>query len=221
MKPIKIGMRFGYLKVVDAREQGKKRSSWLCRCDCGTLKVLGTHQLLGNKTRRPDRSCGCREHTWGGTITSKKKQRIYNIWYEMNKRCHNPDADNYERYGGVGITVCDEWRSDFNSFLEWALANGYKKDLTIDRIDSKKPYSPENCRWADYFVQTQNRGLLKNNKTGVNGVTYSEKQRCYRAYITRDKITKRLGSFKTLEEAKQARLNAEEHYKKYGTIKNL
>lgn len=216
---VKVGMKFGELTVIDAREQGKKRESWLCECSCGNKKVLGRTRLLGTKNRRPDKSCGCKEHSWGGKITNKKKQRIYNTWYEMNKRCYNPNADNYERYGGSGVTVCDEWREDFSAFLKWALANGYDDGLTIDRVDNKKPYTPDNCRWTSYFTQMQNRGLLRNNTTGINGVTFSNGK--YRAYITRNKIHKNLGSYDTLTEAESARKNAEEHYKKYGTIENL
>jgi hypothetical protein len=77
-----------------------------------------------------------------------KHSRIYHAWYQMIKRCYNPKNDNYNRYGGKGITVCKEWIDSFQSFLNWALSNGYSDKLTIDRVESDKPYEPSNCRWS-------------------------------------------------------------------------
>ena len=75
----------------------------------------------------------------------------------MKKRCYNPHDARYDRYGGRGITVCDEWRNDFKAFYKWALENGYADNLTIDRIDNNKGYFPDNCRWADAETQCRNR----------------------------------------------------------------
>lgn len=218
---LKIGERFGELEIIDIRESGRWRKSYLCKCSCGNTKVIGHSLLSPSGKQRPVLSCGCKEHNWGGVIKTESDKRIYNIWYEMNKRCYNPRADNYERYGGAGVTVCDEWKNSFAPFVEWSLANGYEDGLTIDRIDSGKPYSPDNCRWVDYYTQTQNRGLMGNNKTGVNGVSFNKKTKKYFAYITRNKISKNLGSFETLEEAAEAREKADVYFEKHGTIKGL
>lgn len=75
----------------------------------------------------------------------------------MKSRCYNQKASRYERYGGRGITICKEWKEDFGVFKEWALANGYADNLTIDRIDNDKGYEPGNCRWATDEIQRTNR----------------------------------------------------------------
>lgn len=73
--------------------------------------------------------------------------RIYKTWGNMKQRCYNPNDSKYGSYGGKGITVCDEWLHDFQAFYDWAMANGYTEELTIDRKDAKMGYSPDNCRW--------------------------------------------------------------------------
>jgi hypothetical protein len=216
---VKVGERYGHLEVIKLNNKHPRGNSWLCRCDCGKEIILGTVHLLGSKTRRPNRSCGCAKDTYNGQTLKYKK--LYKTWHNLINRCYNPNADYYEYYGGKGIGVEEEWRNSFENFLQWSLENGYKEHLTIDRIDPNKDYGPSNCRWSDNFVQAQNRSVLRNNKTGVTGVCYDEKQGFYRAYISRKKVRKFLGCFKTLEEAVEARMKAEEHYKKYGTIEDL
>ena len=81
----------------------------------------------------------------------------------MYKRCYNPKSVRYSRYGGRGITICDEWFNSRITFFEWALNNGYDNSLTIDRIDNDKGYSPENCRWVSYETQNQNSTACKLN----------------------------------------------------------
>lgn len=97
------------------------------------------------------------------------QNRLYSVWHNMKSRCYNPKASHYAQYGGRGITVCPEWRDSFEAFRDWALANGYRDDLTIDRKDNDGPYSPENCRWADMYCQNNN--TRKNNYITYKGET--------------------------------------------------
>ena len=85
------------------------------------------------------------------------KTRLYRIWATMKQRCQNPHDHAYAQYGGRGITVCNEWSSNYLAFKEWAINNGYMPDLTIDRINNDKGYTPNNCRWATKKEQQHNK----------------------------------------------------------------
>jgi hypothetical protein len=97
--------------------------------------------------------------------------RIYSEWRNLIQRCVNKKATNYERYGGRGITVCNEWKESFINFNTWAEANGYEDSLTIDRINNDGSYEPKNCRWITQ--KEQNR-----NKSNNNLITYKGKTKC-------------------------------------------
>lgn len=94
----------------------------------------------------------------GATLKhGKSNTRLYGIWYNMNYRCYNHKDTMYDYYGGRGIEVCDEWRYDFMAFYNWAVANGYSDELTIDRVDNDGNYEPDNCRWATWKEQSRNK----------------------------------------------------------------
>jgi hypothetical protein len=98
-----------------------------------------------------------------------KHKRLYRVWKTMKKRCLNTSDERYDRYGGRGITVCDEWLHNFQAFYDWAMANGYDENApygqcTIDRIDNDGNYSPDNCRWVDMKAQGNNRSTNRKEK---------------------------------------------------------
>ena len=106
----------------------------------------------------------------------RKKTRLYRIYYNMKSRCNNPKVPCYKRYGGAGVKIYDEWLNDFTAFQDWALQNGYTDDLTIDRIDNSKGYSPDNCRWVTTKKQSRNKS--SNNLVSINGITKTLKDWC-------------------------------------------
>ena len=99
----------------------------------------------------------------------KERKRLRSIYNGMRLRCYNENSINYKYYGGKGVTICDEWLLSFENFFDWAINNGYNENLTIDRIDSEKEYSPDNCKWSTKKEQAYNRSISV--KLTLNGRT--------------------------------------------------
>lgn len=141
------------------------RHQWVFRCEyCGKEFISYGSDFTYGRIK----SCGCQRRkaasermTARNRVHGKRNTRLYTIWTGIKQRCGNPKAHAYEIYGGRGITVCQEWRDSFEAFYIWAMANGYADNLTIDRKDNDKGYTPDNCRWATMREQQNNR---RNNR---------------------------------------------------------
>lgn len=151
-----INKKFGRLTVVDLAYIKNQSTFWSCLCDCGKVVIKKASYLTTGDTR----SCGCLKSEELSKRNSKHnlyKHPIYNVWKNMKNRCYRINNKQYSNYGGRGITVCEEWKKDFLSFFTWANENGYKNNLTIDRIDVDGNYCPENCRFIPLSEQQKNK----------------------------------------------------------------
>jgi hypothetical protein len=150
-----IGLQSGYLTVV-SYDNGK----FSCQCKCGRMVKADPWSIVNQKKK----SCSSRECAFFHRCESEAStshgltgNRLYTIWNNMIARCHHPQNPNYRNYGARGVSVCEEWRLDVQTFIEWATLNGYNDNLTIDRIDVNGNYEPANCRWVDYKIQSENK----------------------------------------------------------------
>lgn len=151
------GRRFGRLTAIKPTQKPTgsrdRHTLWLCECDCGGVANVRSDKLTNGYTK----SCGCLKNEIATErILSNGKphpthgqssNRLYNIYQHMKARCNNPKKHKYKDYGGRGITVCKEWEDSFQAFYDWAMANGYTEDMSIDRIDVDRGYQPDNCQW--------------------------------------------------------------------------
>lgn len=161
------GKHFGKLKVEKYFGMDTKHHHlWECHCECGKTILLSSTDL----NRKHIKSCGCFSRPIGLSYS-----RLSRILRNIKQRCYNTNNPRFNVYGAKGITICDEWKNDFMSFYTWAMENGYRDDLTIDRIDVNGNYEPKNCRW----ISNQEQQFNKN--TNVN-ITYNNKTQCIKLW---------------------------------------
>jgi hypothetical protein len=176
---IKIGDKFGFLTVVGPEfclsRKGQRSRRVVVACECKRVCCVRTHELL--RIGRPTSSCGCHQRA-----QTRKAARnhglvghpIYNSWAGMIQRCEDRNSQNWDNYGGRGISLIDSWRNSFQDFYKWSIENGWAPGLSIERIDNDGNYEPSNCRWATQREQTNN--TRRSRKIACFGVTKTASQ---------------------------------------------
>jgi hypothetical protein len=162
----------------------KKRHYAIYECpECGKHFKSMTVSVNCGDTQ----SCGCKKMELVHKLNRKHgmwKTPLYMAWANIKARCTNPNLPGYSRYGGRGITMCDEWRNDFMAFYKWSMDNGYAEGLEIDRINNDGNYESSNCRWVTCSVNQQNKSKSKQTASGYKGV-----------FAERDKWCARIGAY--------------------------
>lgn len=167
-----IGKQIGYWIIFD-EIKNLKCKKWLARCVCGSEKIVDSAALSSGKSS----SCGCMnlevtlERGKIGSFNGTHylcKHPLYGVWWSMRNRCFNRNSKSFPFYGEKGISVCDEWKNSFIKFYDWAIKNGYKQGLSIERMNPKGNYCPENCEWitlrenSSRACRNKNIGNIKN-----------------------------------------------------------
>ena len=149
-----IGKKFNHLLVLNEHRKKGSITEWKCLCDCGNTTWVARGKIISGHTK----SCGCLNHS----LNNLSKHPLYSIYSNMKDRCYNINSIGYKNWGKRGIIICQEWKDNFLNFYNWAIQNGYKKGLSIDRINNNGSYCPENCRWITVAENT-----AKSNKETI------------------------------------------------------
>lgn len=192
------GLRIGKLVVLKMAKDRDKQGNcmWLCQCDCGKTIIKRATALK----RGIVRSCGClilESNLVHGQAYSKKSTSEYRVWCHIKGRCNNPMDESYERYGGRGIKMNQEWANSFQSFFDY-VGKKPSKELSLDRIDNNGNYEPGNVRWGTAEIQARNR--RSNRWLEYNGERMILIDWAKRFNVHNDAITGRLDRGKTFKE---------------------
>lgn len=201
------GKKFGRWTVIGppVRKEPRREVFWPCVCECGEERVVSGSHLRGGFSK----SCGCfaRERSKEcATKHGKYFTRVYSCYGIMKRRCYDKNLEHYPCYGGRGIKVCDEWLGEdgFQHFYDWAMTNGYEDGLTLDRIDVNGDYCPENCKWATWVEQA-------NNKRNSHFIEYNGERHTYAQWeringLKQGTISSRIRNWWSIEEALESQL---------------
>jgi hypothetical protein len=205
------GQRFGKLVAIKYITERNKQHIWLWQCDCGNAKELPLYPVKFGNTK----SCGCLRNYSGDNNPNHKHgncySKEYSIWSAMKRRCKNPGNKAYKYYGGRGITVCERWLNSFDNFYA-DLGPIPSEKHSLDRIDVNKNYEPSNCRWATQSEQVRNSRVREKSVSGQKGVTFDKAVSKWASGISVNGKWKSLGRFLLLEDAIEARKQAEQKY---------
>lgn len=215
----RTGKRVGKLVIIKRVGTNANRSAlWECKCDCGNSVIVSAKDL----SREHKKSCGKCGYSQQVRHDAKKfKTRdewlLQHVLNGMKSRCYNPNNPEYHRYGGRGITICDEWLGDTRVFVDWALSHGYRQGLQIERIGNDGNYEPANCTFENRIGQMNN--MSRNHRIQISpdmtmtraecarliGMNYERARTIgdesialkVRHHLTKEQIAKELGSLAT------------------------
>lgn len=180
------GQRFGRLIALNfSHKDNRRKTYWDFQCDCGNIKTLRKDSVKCGDIQ----SCGCLKKEQDeinlnrdGTKPTKydsyglSHHTLYHKWLNIKRRCYDVHSNRYDRYGGRGIRICDEWLYSFKTFYDWSIVNGWEEGLEIDRIDVDGNYEPNNCRYVTRKENCNNRSTTR--KIEINGITHSITEWC-------------------------------------------
>ena len=176
---LKQGQKVARLTLIKAITYGRGKK-WECLCECGNDLLVKEYDIKNGVIK----SCGCLKEEYsqiGNPVHNLNGTRLQRIYYSMKRRCYLKTHIHYKNYGGRGIVICDEWlgKNGLKNFAEWALKNGYKEDLSIDRIDNNGNYCPGNCKWSTCLEQQNNTSYNKIIEYNGEEMTVSQAARKY------------------------------------------
>lgn len=190
-----------FLKEVEPHIQpsGKPLRKAEMLCTCGDTFITSL-QSVRSGTSTKCKVCRYASVKEKNTKHGESRTKLYDLWKDMNHRVNSKSKAT--SYLDKGIYVCQEWVNSFTEFRDWALINGYKKGLTIDRRDNNLHYSPDNCRWVTQTVQTRNTRVLYNHNTsGYRGVSWAKDYKKWEAYVSLNHKKISLGYYDNLIDA--------------------
>lgn len=169
-----LNQSFGYLTIVKdlglVEFNGYHKRMVIAKCKCGNIKQFILSAIINEMST----SCGCRQVEVLKERNFKhglRRHPLNSVWKGIKGRCYNEKSTQYKDYGGCGITMCDEWKNDFQAFYVWAIANGWEKGLDIDRRENDGIYEPNNCRFVTRKINNSNKRT--NKLLEFNGLTKS------------------------------------------------
>ena len=188
-----IGTRQGNLVVLSHFKKGKYNQNYFrCKCDCGRISEIRANHFFNDNQQ----TCGRFHKKYENSFIGNK---IYDTWNRMIHRCYDTKHHKYYRYGARGISVCDDWRTDYDTFYNWAINNGYKNGLSLDRINNDGNYEPSNCRWATR--KQQQRNICRNRLITYKGKTFCLAEWCELLNLNYGTINTRLHRNWSIEKA--------------------